>query len=155
MLQNLGVSGKRISYIEDTELPAAIAYKPDVVTIWAGPNDIIHGNEPEEFEGPLRNVLHQLREQTSALVVIANVPDLTRLPRFMLDPDPDVTITKIVAYNNIIAQEAAAYSVPVVDLFAGGYASEWSYVSLDGFHPSNKGHAKIAELYLDIILQYF
>ena len=45
------------------------------------------------------------------------------------------------------------HAVPLVDLYAGGYAGNWEYVSLDGFHPSNEGHAKIAELYLEILLK--
>ncbi len=155
ILYNLGVSGKRIGFIEDTELPTAIAVQPDLVTIWAGPNDIIHGTPVEEFENSLKNVLQQLQQQTSAFIVLANVPDLTQLPRFLLDPDPDVTIARVAAFNIAIVNQATAHNVPLVDLFSGGYASDWSYVSLDGFHPSNKGHAKIADLYLDIILDYF
>ncbi len=35
-LTNLGVSGERIKYIEETALPTAIARDPDVVTLWLG-----------------------------------------------------------------------------------------------------------------------
>ena len=155
ILYNLGVSGKQVAYIEDTELPTAITRQPDVVTIWAGPNDLIYGNTVEKFENSLNNVLQQLRRQTSAVIVLANIPDLTQLPRFLLVPDADVTIARVIAFNDAIARQAAAYNVPLVDLFAGGYAGDWEYVSLDGFHPSNQGHAKLAELYLDIILDDF
>jgi lysophospholipase L1-like esterase len=151
-LFNLGVSGKRIGYIEDTELPFGLARQPNVVTIWAGPNDIIHGTQVEEFETSLANIFLQLRQATTALVVMANVPDMTQIPRFLLDPDPDVTIQRIAAFNDAIARQTALHSIPLVDLFGGGYASDWSNVSLDGFHPSNQGHAKIAELYLELIL---
>ncbi len=82
---------------------------------------------------------------------MANVPDLTRLPMFAILPDPDVTADRVNAYNQAIARQVAAYHIPLVDLYAGKYASNWDYVSIDGFHPSNKGHAKIAELYLDIL----
>jgi lysophospholipase L1-like esterase len=153
-LYNLGVSGKRISYIEDTELPFALTRNPNVVTIWAGPNDITHGSSVEEFEASLTTVLSQLRASTTALIVMANVPDMTQVPRFLIDPDPDVTIQRIAAFNDAIVRQAAVYSVPIVDLFGGGYASDWDYVSIDGFHPSNEGHAKIADLFLDVILQY-
>jgi acyl-CoA thioesterase-1 len=153
-LYNLGVSGKRISYIESTELPAALIFEPDVVTIWAGPNDVVHGITVEGFEASLIRVLSQLRQSTSAVIVIANVPDMTKVPRFMIDPDSDVTGQRIAAYNDAIARQAAVYSVPVVDLFGGGYATDWNYVSIDGFHPNNEGHAKIAELFLDVILRY-
>ena len=55
-LYNLGVSGKRISYIENTELPFCLTRHPDVVTLWAGPNDIIHGTSVETFEASLANI---------------------------------------------------------------------------------------------------
>lgn len=153
MLYNLGVSGKRIDYIESTELPTAIALQPHVITLWAGPNDLIHGVDAATFEHSLATILMQLRQSTPALIVLANIPDLTILPRFLLDPDSDVTVDRVSAFNLAIARQAEAYAVPLVDLYAGGYASNWDYVSLDGFHPSNEGHAKIAELYLEILLK--
>ncbi len=151
-LTNLGVSGERIKYIELTELPAAIASAPDVVTIWAGPNDIIHGTDAATFEARLSNVFARLRQETSAVVVMANVPDLTALPRFQLFPDPEVTRERVTAFNDAIARQTAAHNIPLVDLYSGQYAANWDYVSIDGFHPSNDGHAKIAELYLNILL---
>ena len=153
VLYNLGVSGKRTDYLESTELPTAIALQPHVITLWAGPNDLIHGVDAATFEHSLATILTQLRQSTSALIVLANLPDLTILPRFLLDPDPDVTVDRVSAFNLAIARQAEAYAVPLVDLYAGGYASNWDYVSLDGFHPSNEGHAKIAELYLEILLK--
>ncbi len=150
-LTNLGVSGERIKYIEETELPTAIARDPDVVTLWAGPNDVIQGTDAATFETRLGRVFARLRQETSAVVVMANVPDLTRLPMFTILPDSDVTADRVNAYNQAIARQVAAYNILLVDLYAGKYASNWDYVSIDGFHPSNKGHAKIAELYLDIL----
>ena len=151
-LTNLGVSGERIKYIELTEVPAAIASAPDVVTIWAGPNDIIHGTDAATFEARLSNVFARLRQETSAVIVMANVPDLTALPRFQLFPDPEVTRERVTAFNDAIARQTAARNIPLVDLYSGQYAANWDYVSIDGFHPSNDGHAKIAELYLSILL---
>ncbi|PIE36218.1 hypothetical protein CSA56_00960 [candidate division KSB3 bacterium] len=153
-LHNLGVSGKRIGYIESTELPAAIANQPDVVTIWAGPNDLIGGVSVETFEARLQSVFAQLRQQTSAIVVMANVPDLTTLPRFQLFSDSDVTSERVFAYNAAIARQTSTYAIPLVDLYAGGYADNIDYISLDGFHPSNGGYAKMAELYLEQIIKY-
>ncbi|GAK54055.1 lipolytic protein G-D-S-L family [Candidatus Moduliflexus flocculans] len=150
-LSNFGVSGERIKYIEETELPSAIAADPDVVTLWAGPNDIIQGADAATFEARLGRIFARLRQETSAVVVMANVPDLTILPRFIISPDPDVTADRVNAYNRAIARQAAAYQIPLVDLYSGNYAANIDYVSIDGFHPSNKGHAKIAELYLEIL----
>ncbi len=152
VLYNLGVSGKRIHYIESTELPTAISLQPHIITIWAGPNDLIHGVDVATFEQSLATVFMQLRQSTSARIVLANIPDLTLLPRFLIEPDPDVTVDRVHEFKLALARQAEAYGVPLVDLYAGNYASNWEYVSLDGFHPSNAGHAKIAELYLEILL---
>lgn len=152
-LHNLGVNGVEVSYLEQVELPDTLLIQPDVVTIWAGPNDIVHGRSLEQFERSLQNIFRQLRESTSAIIVAADVPDMTQVWRFRLFPDPDVTVSRIVAFNNAIRRQAAVYDVPVVDLWSGGYASDWKYVSYDGFHPSNAGHAKMAELFLEIILK--
>ena len=154
-LYNLGVSGKRIDYIESTELPAAIAYQPDIVTIWAGPNDLAGGVGVEEFENSLSTVLAQLRQETSAFITLANIPDLTILPRFLIDPDSDVTVERVSAYNAAITRQATSYNVPLIDLYSDGYAGNLEYISIDGFHPSNEGHAKIAELFLDTIPDVF
>lgn len=153
-LYNLGVSGERIGYIESTELPTAIARDPDVVTIWAGPNDLTGGIAVATFEASLGNVFAQLRQQSSAIIVMANIPDLLVLPRFQLFPEDDVTSERVNAYNAAIARQTSSHNIPLIDLYAGEYALNWEYVSLDGYHPSNKGHAKLAELYLEIILKY-
>ena len=147
-LHNFGVSGKRIDYIEETEVPPALAVQPNVVTIWAGPNDVIHGTDAAAFESALGRVFAQLRQRTTATVVMANLPDLRLLPRFIIAPDPNVTAARITAYNAAIMRQTAIYNIPLVDLYAGNYAANWDYISLDGFHPSNAGHAKLAELYL-------
>ncbi len=153
-LYNLGVSGKRIGYIESTELPTAIARQPAVVTIWAGPNDLTGGVDVATFETRLGRVFAQLRQQTSAIVVMANIPDMTVLPRFLLFPDSDVTLERVQAYNAAISRQTATYNIPLVDLYTARYSENIEYISIDGFHPSNAGYAKMAELYLEQILAY-
>ena len=152
-LHNLGVSGERIAYLEETELPAAIDRNPGVVTIWAGPNDVGGGVETAKFEASLGRILATLRQQSSAIVVMANVPDLTVLPFYLLFPDEDVTTARILSYNEAIARQCASYGVPLVDLYTDRYAENSAYISIDGFHPSNAGHAKLAELYLEEIVK--
>ena len=49
---------------------------------------------------------------------MANIPDLTRLPRFATRPEPAVTTERIATFNTAIKRQAARYRVPLVDLFA-------------------------------------
>jgi acyl-CoA thioesterase I len=127
---------------------------PDLVTIWLGANDIIAGVDPGDFESELERIIQQLMEDTSAFIVIANIPDLTQLPRFIENPTDDVTIERINSFNDIIEGLANDFGIPLVDLFSEGFTD--SQVSdADGFHPSNEGHERIAELFLEMILPEF
>jgi acyl-CoA thioesterase I len=125
--------------------------RPDIVTVWTGANDLIAGRLVADFEPALGDMLARLRDAGDAFVVIANLPDLTRLPRFVERPEPAVTLERVRAFNAAIARQARRHDVPVVDLFA--QPVERDLVSdIDGFHPSNEGHARIARHFLDVIL---
>ena len=153
-LANLGLPGAGIDAIADAldaflETPA----RPDVVTLWTGGNDLIRGDDPAAFEAELARILGRLRAETDALVVMANVPDLTQLPRFRAygGPGRDVALARIGAFNEAIRRQAERFDVVLVDLF--GYPIEDELVSrADGFHPSNEGHRRLAEVFLAEIL---
>jgi acyl-CoA thioesterase I len=124
--------------------------EPNLVTIWTGPNDVIQGVDVDHFADELAAIFRRLRERTEGLVVAANIPDLTELPRFRAAPDDDVTQERIQEFNDAIAEQAEAYNALVVDLFAEPVEDD--LVSDDGFHPSNEGHRRIAEEFLEVIL---
>jgi acyl-CoA thioesterase I len=124
--------------------------EPNLVTIWTGPNDVIQGVDVDEFQNELAAIFEQVRDRTDGLVVAANIPDLTELPRFRAAPDDDVTQERIQEFNDAIAEQAEAYNALVVDLFAEPVEDD--LVSDDGFHPSNEGHRRIAEEFLEVIL---
>jgi acyl-CoA thioesterase I len=124
--------------------------EPNLVTIWTGANDVIQGVGVDEFEDELAGIFVRLRDRTDGLIVAANIPDLTELPRFRDDPDRDVTLERIQEFNDAIAEQAEAHDVLVVDLFTEPVEDD--LVSDDGFHPSNEGHRRIAEEFLEVIL---
>lgn len=147
---NLGIPGGETEEFVDVELPAATAANPDLVTIWAGPNDLVDGDTTEEFERNLDDLLSGLREDSDTLIVIGTIPDITILPRFQETPDPDVTAARIAAYNEIILRLAGQYGASIADLRQ--FDPTPNLVNdEDGFHPSNAGHAVIAGIYLDVI----
>lgn len=129
--------------------------EPDLVTILVGANDILEGVEPEDYESDLRDVLNQLRDESpDAIIVIGNVPDMTQIPRFMDGSDEDVTLERIIAFNEVIESLAQEFNLPpVVDLFSVMITDD--FVAEDGFHPSDEGHQIIADLFLDVILSEF
>jgi acyl-CoA thioesterase-1 len=151
-LVNLGVPRGDVAAIERVlEGFLATGEEPDLVTLWVGPNDVIRGDDPEDFEGDLEDILEQLREETDAVVVMANIPELTDLPRFREEPDPDVTEDRVEAFNEAIERQAERFDVPIVDLHEEDVEDDL-VSDLDGFHPNNEGHRRIAEEFLEVIL---
>jgi lysophospholipase L1-like esterase len=152
-LINLGIPGAEVDRIaESARVFLQARARPDIVTLWTGANDVIAGRLVADFEPDLGNMLARLRADTDALIVMANLPDLTRLPRFAARPQPTVTAERIRTYNEAIARQAARYRVPLVELFAQPIEAEL-VSDVDGFHPSNAGHARIAQVFLDALLR--
>ena len=151
-LINLGIPGAEADRVADSaRIFLETRARPDIVTVWTGANDVIGGRLAADFEADLRALLKRLRDDTDAYVVIANIPDLTQLPRFRARPQPTVTLDRVRAFNAAIARQAERYDVKLVDLFA--QPVERALVSdVDGFHPSNAGHARIARHFLDTML---
>lgn len=150
-LINLGIPGARIDLIkEQVRVAKQLGTKANLVTIWTGANDLVHGDDPKKFREDLRSILRMLRDDVSKDIVIGNLPDLTRLPRFQRAPDARVTSAQVNAYNEAISREARDVNASVVDLFAQPIREEWIF-DLDGFHPNDAGHREIARLFLQAI----
>jgi acyl-CoA thioesterase-1 len=92
-----------------------------------------------------------LKNKISSTIVVANLPDLTALPRFRSKPNANVTMERVRAFNQAIEEEARAVKVPVVDLFAEPIGDDL-VSDIDGFHPNDAGHRRIAQLFLAAIV---
>ena len=150
-LINLGVPGARIDLIkEQVRIAQQVGTKANLVTLWTGGNDLVHGDDPKTFQEDLRFILQNVRKTVSNTIVVANLPDLTQLPRFRSIPSPAVTIERVRAFNRAIEQEAKDVDVPVVNLFAQPVREDLVF-DFDGFHPNDAGHREIARLFLEVI----
>ena len=151
-LINLGVPGARIDLIkEQVRVAKQLGTKANLVTLWTGANDLVHGDDPRAFQEDLRFLLHTVRDSISKTVVVANLPDLTQLPRFRTTPNPSVTLDRVKAYNRAIEQEAASVDASLVNLFAQPVREDLIF-DIDGFHPNDAGHRELARLFLQVIL---
>ena len=150
-LINRGVSGARADIVKEEARRVKDAQKSaDLVTIWVGANDVVHGDDPELFRKDLHFIMQILREHVSPTIVIGNLPDLSRLPRFRNQPSPHVTGERIQAYNAVIEEEAHDAGASVADLFGQALRDDLVFHS-DGFHPNDAGHREIATLFLNAI----
>jgi acyl-CoA thioesterase I len=121
------------------------------VTVWTGANDVIRGEDADDFADELEDMFERLRDRTDGVIVAANIPDLTELPRFREDPDDNVTHERIEEFNEVIAEQAEDHDVLLVDLYAEPVEDDL-VSDEDGFHPNDEGHRRIAGEFLEVIL---
>lgn len=148
---NLGLSGIRLHEALTQELPIALTLSPNLVTIWLVANDFIGGVSYASYMHDLNTLLSELHARTHAALVMANLPDLTRLPLFANTNATVQTQTRqaIQHWNAGIASLAARYGVALVDLYGQGstLTAHPEYISADGFHPSPAGYVQLAKLF--------
>ncbi len=154
-LVNLGISGIHVHAALTEELPIALSTSPRLVTIWLVVNDFIGGVTYEDYIHDLDTLLNQLHSYTHATVVMANLPDLTRLPAFanQTTAQKAETLREIQHWNAGIAALATRYGVTLVDLYSDGsqLTAHPEYISDDGFHPSPAGYVQLANLFWEAI----
>lgn len=144
---NVGVSGSLVSQARAQQLPAALAQRPTVVSIWLAVNDLNAGVEATTYANELGALVDGLLAGTAAKIFIGNVPDLRPVPAYA-EADKALLFARINAYNSAIAAIGAKTPgrVFVVDLFTGSADLVGQMtVSSDGFHPSDGGYELIAD----------
>jgi acyl-CoA thioesterase I len=146
-LVNLGISGSLLRDALVQQLPVALDAEPDLVTVWLAVNDFNARVPLEEYTTCLDALLTQLAAQTRAKTLVANIPDLTRVPLYDAIPRA-VLSAEIARWNAAIAATTQRHGAVLVDLYPLGpeLASRPDYVATDGFHPSVEGYRRLAEV---------
>ncbi|HEY7834102.1 MAG TPA: GDSL-type esterase/lipase family protein [Ktedonobacterales bacterium] len=171
-LINLGLPGATLAQATRDELPIALDAHPNIVTVWLAVNDFDLGIEyapgigqqlSGQPTGPdaatygqqLTSLLATLRQNTTAQVYVANLPDLLLVPYFN-GKDPAGLSARVAAWNAVIAAACAREGAHLVDL-----ASAWQdladhpeYISQDGLHPSTIGAQRLADAFAAAIRQH-
>jgi acyl-CoA thioesterase-1 len=148
---NLGVSGATLADVIAGQLPIAADAAPRWLSLWVGPNDLRGGVSLEAFAAQLDQILSTLQPPTGTIrtMLILNLPDLRALPAFV-GTDPAQLDQQVRAWNAAIASTVARYPdyAVLVDLYDnwGKLAANPQYISGDGFHPSNAGYRRIADI---------
>jgi|688.fasta_scaffold111140_1 lysophospholipase L1-like esterase len=150
-LDNLGIPGAEVGDIDNLEAKLLSVTSPDLISLSTGANDLIDGDSIEGFESDLNGLLGKLRSSSPhAIILISNIPDLTKIKRFIESPNQNVTKERLVGFNNAIARLTASCNAHLVDLF--NIPLNDDLVSdADGFHPNDRGHRTIADAMIKIL----
>lgn len=145
---NLGIPGVTAHEALQGELPEALDSNPNIVTVWLGTNDIIQNVSLDQYQQDLDAILTKLEALPHIHIAVANLADLTLLPRFRSD-DQTALKQQVGQWNAVISQEITAHHAILVDIYGqtDELTSHPEYLSPDGLHPSTQGYQQIANLF--------
>lgn len=148
---NFGISGNRTCQLFDRIYPDGIAFKPDIISILVGINDVWHRHSSniattyEQIEVNYRSILERIKNETDAKIVI--------LEPFTLDaPKAAPAKEETAVLQGIVKKLADKYAdayIPLGEAFDEAVKVQPMplYYSDDGFHPNENGRALIGGLY--------
>ncbi len=152
---NRGLSGNRAIDLVNRWDTDCLDLKPDLLTILIGVNDTwrkYDRDDPtsvEDFEVRYRNILMRTRETLPDTPIILMEPFVLPEPPDRLEWREDLN-PKILATRRL-AEEFQLTLIPLDYLFQKACAlREPSFWSADGVHPTQPGHALIAQSWLKI-----
>jgi lysophospholipase L1-like esterase len=82
------------------------------------------------------------------------LPDLTVTPRYRDSPRRATLAAKTTEFNDALTRQARKHGVLVVDLYTKSRAEvpgNPALIAADGYHPSDLGYARWAELMWEVI----
>ena len=152
---NRAVSGNRVRDLQGRWKTDCIDIKPDVVSILIGINDCwrrYDSNDPtsaEKFAASYRDILTQTKEKLDADIMLCE-PFVLPFPEdrlsWRVDLDP-----KIHAVREL-AREFGCLYVPLDGIFAqASVLKHPAFWAADGVHPTQAGHALIANAWLKAV----
>ena len=146
-LTNLGVSGATSADAVRAQLPRAVALRPHLVTLSIGPNDVVQGQDAQQYEQNIESIFQTLSRETRAVVVANLLPDMSLSPRFTVD-EKDAVRGQTVLFNEVLARQGQQYDVEIVDVFRPSQEEVPGHKELfagDEYHPSDEGYARWAD----------
>jgi lysophospholipase L1-like esterase len=146
---NVGIGGATSADVVAGQVRRAVAAVPHLVTLSVGPNDITTRVPVARFEQNLDTILTILERETSAVVVVNLLPDIAVTPRFRASELREAVGRQTVLFNEALRRQARAHGAEVIDLYAPSQKEvpeRPELLSGDGYHPSDAGYARWAEL---------
>ena len=152
-LRNPAVNGYTTDDLIRDELPLVESYRPDLVTVLIGANDIVAGSREERYRAQLRRIHDR---------IVANAPGARRFalpqPDWSLTPagaafgDPARIAKTIERFNAIAREEAERAGASYVDIFPLMREQMRNGMTApDGLHPSAEAYTAWADALVETL----
>lgn len=139
---NLAVRGKLIEQIMAEQIDAAVALRPDLVSISAGGNDVIRpGTDPDAIALRFDDAVGRLSTNGATVVIFTGV-DVGFSPVFR------GLRGKVAIYNENVRAIADKYDAVVADMWALKEVQDPRFWSADRLHLNAFGHHEVARVML-------
>ena len=146
VLSNPAVNGYTTDDLIRDELPLVASFRPTLVTLLIGANDIVRGSTEDRYRQQLRVIHDQLDEDASdARVVALPQPDWSLSPAGSGFGDLAALARTIARFNEIARDEAERAGALWIDLFRlMREQGRKKMFASDGLHPSAEAYAEWA-----------
>lgn len=150
-LTNLAADGTSVAGVLERQLPAVARFRPDLVSVTVGMNDIRDpGFSADRFAAEFGRLLDGLTV-TGATVLTCTLPDIAgNMPL----PDGLVTLARrrMGQASGIIREQASARGALCLDAWAMPAAADPGLFGPDRIHPNASGHQLMAAACADLLL---
>jgi lysophospholipase L1-like esterase len=148
VLANPAVNGYTTDDLINEELPLIASFRPTLITLLVGANDIVRGSSEDRYRGQLRGVYERIRvDAPEARVMALPQPDWSLSPAGSGFGDGSVIARKIERFNAIARDEAERAGASWVDLFPlMREQGRRKMFAADGLHPAAEAYAEWAQV---------
>lgn len=145
-LSNPAVNGYTTDDLIDDELPLVASFRPTLVTVLIGANDIVRGSGEERYRRQLGTIHEKVRaDAPEAHVVALPQPDWSLSPAGSGFGDVAAIARKVERFNAIARNEATRAGARWIDLFPlMREQGRKKMFAPDGLHPSAEAYAEWA-----------
>lgn len=148
---NFAKRGLVTKEIRSQQLEKALTFKPDLVSLIAGANDVLKGRwNHNAYKNDMEFMINTL-SKTGADIMIANLPDFTvRLP--FASEKKQIIKEQLLEANDVICSLSREYKLHHVDFWSHPLVNDNTLWFKDLIHPNSKGYVKVAELIFSSVL---
>lgn len=148
---DVGIPGTTLPAGYEIELTRALEVRPSLCTVFFGVNDLRAGVHRASFVQDLHDLVATLR-RAHARVIIIGIPDLALVPAVaaMHLANLQQVINSWNAGMRQVARETGSQFFNLTR-YDSEIRSHPGYVAPDGLHPSNAGHARLAQLLVQYV----
>jgi lysophospholipase L1-like esterase len=143
---NLAVDGASSAAVLE-QIPAALEFKPDLVTVICGANDVLLTSRPdiEGYERRFSEILVRLNDAVpEAAILTATAPESWHFME--LRPRTKARLVKALSdLNSVTRTVAARHRVPCLNVAGHPGLTDRANFSADGLHPSAQGHERAVQ----------